>query len=242
MVLKRDRTATVVLCLVTMLASGLIAGVATFAASASELVPDISPVVDAIVFGLAIGPAVGFAFVFALSGLGSAWPRWVFAREVLAIRRATPQRLLAFLEDAHARGVLRQVGPVYQFRHIELQHRLASRATRSTSPNWLQQVAVSARWNELQTGSQLRPFKPFDHEQSRRRKYVLRIAAIAIGLAVAVATGSALDHVAITHTADEAGQSLALVPVVTCPASSDAVLGEPPCMDQQGNLHLCRQT
>jgi hypothetical protein len=32
-----------------------------------------------------------------------------------------------FLSDAHRRGVLRQVGAVYQFRHIELQHRLAAR-------------------------------------------------------------------------------------------------------------------
>jgi hypothetical protein len=34
---------------------------------------------------------------------------------------------MAFLADAHQRGVLRQVGAVYQFRHIELQRRLANR-------------------------------------------------------------------------------------------------------------------
>jgi len=34
---------------------------------------------------------------------------------------------MAFLADAHQRGVLRQAGAVYQFRHIELQHRLATR-------------------------------------------------------------------------------------------------------------------
>jgi hypothetical protein len=33
---------------------------------------------------------------------------------------------MAFLTDAHqVRGVLRQVGPVHQFRHIDLQRRLA---------------------------------------------------------------------------------------------------------------------
>jgi hypothetical protein len=32
-----------------------------------------------------------------------------------------------FLADAHKRGVLRQAGAVYQFRHIELQYRLANR-------------------------------------------------------------------------------------------------------------------
>jgi hypothetical protein len=34
---------------------------------------------------------------------------------------------MGFLADAHKRGVLRQAGAVYQFRHIELQHRLANR-------------------------------------------------------------------------------------------------------------------
>ena len=33
---------------------------------------------------------------------------------------------MGFLDDAHRRGVLRQVGAVYQFRHIELQHRLTN--------------------------------------------------------------------------------------------------------------------
>jgi hypothetical protein len=37
-----------------------------------------------------------------------------------------PWRLMAFLADAHRRGVLRQVGSVYQFRHIELQRRLTN--------------------------------------------------------------------------------------------------------------------
>ncbi|GGV95635.1 hypothetical protein GCM10015535_63320 [Streptomyces gelaticus] len=32
---------------------------------------------------------------------------------------------MAFLDDAYRRGVLRQTGAVYQFRHIRLQHHLA---------------------------------------------------------------------------------------------------------------------
>ncbi|UJW32589.1 hypothetical protein L3Q67_02015 [Saccharothrix sp. AJ9571] len=36
-----------------------------------------------------------------------------------------PLRMIRFLEDASARGVLRTVGPVYQFRHARLQDRLA---------------------------------------------------------------------------------------------------------------------
>jgi len=47
----------------------------------------------------------------------------------LAPRWHTPVRLMRFLEDAHERGVLRTVGPVYQFRHARLQDRLAEQAS-----------------------------------------------------------------------------------------------------------------
>jgi len=43
----------------------------------------------------------------------------------LAIRHKIPLRLIAFLEDARSRHLLRTVGPVYQFRHAKLQDRLA---------------------------------------------------------------------------------------------------------------------
>jgi hypothetical protein len=43
----------------------------------------------------------------------------------LTIRHRTPLRLIAFLEDARSRHLLRTVGPVYQFRHATLQDRLA---------------------------------------------------------------------------------------------------------------------
>jgi hypothetical protein len=45
---------------------------------------------------------------------------------LLAIRWRGPVRLLRFLDDAHRRGVLRAVGPSYQFRHATLQDRLAA--------------------------------------------------------------------------------------------------------------------
>ncbi|MGW7082211.1 NACHT domain-containing protein [Streptomyces sp. NPDC054871] len=38
----------------------------------------------------------------------------------------TPLRLLTFLDDAHHRGVLRQVGGTYEFRHVELRRHLAA--------------------------------------------------------------------------------------------------------------------
>ncbi|MFE6160722.1 NACHT domain-containing protein [Streptomyces sp. NPDC056486] len=71
-----------------------------------------------------------------LSGLAigmrqAAWSRYAVARCYLTIRVRLPRDLMAFLADAHEqRGVLRRVGAVYQFRHVELQHRLADTDTR----------------------------------------------------------------------------------------------------------------
>jgi hypothetical protein len=51
----------------------------------------------------------------------------------LAIRHKTPLQLIAFLEDARGRRLLRTVGPVYQFRHASLQARLAQPTTNEPS-------------------------------------------------------------------------------------------------------------
>ncbi len=57
----------------------------------------------------------------------AAWGHYAVARCYLTLRRGLPYDLMAFLTDAHDRGVLRRVGAVHQFRHLELQHRLAAR-------------------------------------------------------------------------------------------------------------------
>jgi hypothetical protein len=87
-----------------------------------------------VVFGVALGVDAGIwagigAAVAAVvvRSLPALWPWYEIARTWLALRRRLPWRLMNFLEDAHRRGVLRQAGAVYQFRHIELQHRLANR-------------------------------------------------------------------------------------------------------------------
>ncbi|MGW1713518.1 NACHT domain-containing protein [Streptomyces sp. NPDC002156] len=54
----------------------------------------------------------------------AAWPHYLAARLVLAARTRLPWRLQSFLADAHRLGVLRQVGPVHQFRHARIQHHL----------------------------------------------------------------------------------------------------------------------
>ncbi|MEU5363878.1 NACHT domain-containing protein [Streptomyces sp. NPDC005925] len=58
----------------------------------------------------------------------SAWGRTATARLWLALTGRAPWRLMTFLEDAHRRGVLRQAGARYEFRHQRLQHRLAAAA------------------------------------------------------------------------------------------------------------------
>lgn len=113
-VLKRDRRAGTALGGVT----GAVIGVAFGLASSAGL-------------GLAVG---GWAAI-AIAGMAlaaasitlKAWPTYEIARVWLALRHRLPWPLMTFLADAHRRGVLRQAGAVYQFRHIELQHRLANR-------------------------------------------------------------------------------------------------------------------
>ncbi|MFE4519442.1 NACHT domain-containing protein [Kitasatospora sp. NPDC056783] len=74
---------------------------------------------------------VGLLTAFA-GGLGAAlsltaWGEWVvIARIWLPLTGRLPWRAMTFLEDAHReRGVLRQAGAVYQFRHARLREHLA---------------------------------------------------------------------------------------------------------------------
>jgi hypothetical protein len=83
--------------------------------------------VTAFEVGLVFGLAVGLTMC-----LARAWGASVVTRAWLAARGSTPLRLMRFLDDAHRRGVLRQVGAVYQFRHARLEERLAARASQSS--------------------------------------------------------------------------------------------------------------
>lgn len=80
------------------------------------------------VFAFADGAAslasIGIVLLFG-STSGGAWPRYLDARLRLGVRGRMPWRMMSFLSDAHRRGVLRQSGATYQFRHIRLQERLA---------------------------------------------------------------------------------------------------------------------
>jgi hypothetical protein len=86
-----------------------------------------------LVVWLMIGLPLGLVLAFRWSGNFAAWPSYMLTRGWLAWRGELPWPLMSFLADAHRRGVLRQVGAVYQFRHIELQHRLANRDSSAVS-------------------------------------------------------------------------------------------------------------
>ncbi|WP_406529733.1 helix-turn-helix domain-containing protein [Streptomyces sp. I8-5] len=87
-------------------------------------------ILGTLVWGVAGGLVIG-----AIGGLGgtcayalsfTAWGRWlVLSRIWLPLTGRLPWDTVAFLDDAYRRGVLRQTGAVYQFRHIRLQHHLA---------------------------------------------------------------------------------------------------------------------
>jgi hypothetical protein len=77
--------------------------------------------------GFAYGLTFGLLAGLALSMSETAWPSYLITKGWLALHHHLPGPLMNFLADAHQRGVLRQAGAVYQFRHIELQHRLANR-------------------------------------------------------------------------------------------------------------------
>ena len=85
-------------------------------------------------FGLVFGHGVWlFTWLVTLVGLAFAWTfsvtvwgPWLFARFWLSLTGRLPWSVMTFLADAHRRGVLRQAGGVYQFRHARLQDYLAT--------------------------------------------------------------------------------------------------------------------
>ena len=91
--------------------------------------------------GVFIGPALGVTL-----WLLSAWGALTVARVALLLRwpiRLNP-RVMTFLEDAHRRGVFRQTGTAYHFRHQRLQQHLArTHPYRGDSPS------TDLRWSTL---------------------------------------------------------------------------------------------
>jgi transcriptional regulator with XRE-family HTH domain len=95
--------------------------------------------------GVRLGSAVlplRSAIPYALLGaaclliVASPWLMFQATRLVLAIAGRLPLRLMTFLDDVHRAGILRQVGAVYQFRHAELQDRLAGGGVVGVESGW----------------------------------------------------------------------------------------------------------
>lgn len=76
---------------------------------------------DALLIGAAGGLGSASSYMFC----STAWGQWVILSRVwLPLTGRLPWNTVAFLDDAYRRGVLRQTGAVYQFRHVRLQQHL----------------------------------------------------------------------------------------------------------------------
>ncbi|MDF5751252.1 hypothetical protein [Spongiactinospora sp. TRM90649] len=120
---RADRTLSLVRALIPGLVFGAMIGWACALLTPSLAYPQ--PAGVGFVFGLTFGFAFGAMFGL-VSGDHHAWPSCSFTVARLALTRRLPWRLMAFLDDAHRLGLLRAVGPVYQFRHAALHDHLAA--------------------------------------------------------------------------------------------------------------------
>lgn len=99
--------------------------------------------------GLAAGAVwggAGAATAILATALGTAWGRFCIVRLWLASCGVLPLRLMRFLDDAHRRGVLRQAGGVYQFRHVELRDQLAEHTADTIVAPPQRKYPLALRW------------------------------------------------------------------------------------------------
>ncbi|WP_286988585.1 hypothetical protein [Thermomonospora sp. CIF 1] len=80
--------------------------------------------------GLAAGLVGGLASGLTFGG-HRAWSMYLVASWWWTWKNLLPRRLMPFLDDCHRLGLLRAIGPIYQFRHAEFQDYLAADHRRS---------------------------------------------------------------------------------------------------------------
>jgi hypothetical protein len=121
---------------ITALSAGLAAGAAGFLGGSMTSIFEVhgkanlgSVVGDGLGIGIASGLVVGLTF----GVYHAASPEFRVITAFMAMRGKAPWRFKHFLDEAYRLTVLRQSGAAYQFRHIELQRRLASRYESSHS-------------------------------------------------------------------------------------------------------------
>ena len=143
-VLRDDRRLVVSAAAIGWLAGAVVGGLlgGLVAGHKQGLIWDLNPWEQA-ALGAVVGATLCSAALGAMMHSNSASGRFVTTQLWLSSRRLTPVPLIAFLDEARQLGVLRQIGPYYQFRHASLQDRLAARplpADQSrrlrASPSW----------------------------------------------------------------------------------------------------------
>lgn len=93
------------------------------------------------------GALAGAVLPVALGLALTPWGRWlVLARLWLPLTGRLPWAVVAFLDDAYRRGVLRQTGAVYEFRHAQIQEFLVARHRADRHRRTLRRTA---RWAAL---------------------------------------------------------------------------------------------
>lgn len=139
--LRANRTTALLQMLITWLVGGLILALGIVPLNhllldllgrlAPQLTQGISLPLD-LGFMIAIGVTGGATAAIAYGLALTAWGQWlVLGRLWLPLTGRLPWNLPSFLDDAYQRGVLRQPGPVYQFRHEQLLHHLAGSPDRT---------------------------------------------------------------------------------------------------------------
>jgi hypothetical protein len=117
---RADRTLNLMRATTVGLTAGLTGGLATGLAAGLTGTP---------AFGLAVGLPTGLTLGLAAglaAGNHHAWMAYLITTHRLARAGRLPRMLMPFLDDAHRLGLLRAVGPAYQFRHAELHDHLAA--------------------------------------------------------------------------------------------------------------------
>ncbi|WFE39277.1 NACHT domain-containing protein [Micromonospora sp. WMMD998] len=113
------------------------------------------------------------------SAFGPASQRFAAVRLSYALRFRLPWRLMPFLIDAHRRGVLRQIGAVYQFRHLRLQNHLAQADADSLVQKRVEQFVtwIERRRNLPRTGGLVMQPLPWSRQRWRDPVLAARLAA-----------------------------------------------------------------
>jgi hypothetical protein len=116
---------------ITALAAGIASAAAGFVGGSLSSISEIGAtaslhavVADGLGIGLSSGLVVGVTFGF----YHAASPTFALSSAWLAWKGKLPWRLMSFLSEAHRRGVLRQYGAAYQFRHELLRAHLVEHA------------------------------------------------------------------------------------------------------------------